>query len=288
MNKQKQSFFAKLKDRYRVNIINPENFEEISSFNANWLQLLMVLSVIFIISFGLSISIFAFTPFSHYFNTIETNAEVNEETFRLLKLADSLANELKIQSQYAEDQLIILKDQDEEKFAGDEDEDLGTPLKPVSEEDLLYVSPEDSNIRKELEQDVYAISNPKNKKAENLHFYSPVNGFVNAKYDPKIKHFAVDLIAEKDAPVKATLDGTVVFSEFSSTTGNVMVIQHLNNYISVYKHNSVLLKQVGTFVRAGETIAIIGNSGEMTTGPHLHFELWLNGSPVDPEDFIVF
>ncbi|MGB0429942.1 MAG: M23 family metallopeptidase [Bacteroidia bacterium] len=286
MNKPKQSFFSKLKDRYRVNIINPENFEEISSFNANWLQLLMILSVIFMLSFGLSISIFAFTPFSHYFADVKS-PEVDEKTIELKKVADSLAKRINIQSQYIEDQLIILKGLDEQ-FAEDENKEIDPPAVDVDENALLYISPEDSNIRKELEQDVYSISNPKNKKAENLHFYPPVNGIVNAKFEPKIKHYAVDLIAEKDAPVKATLDGTVIFSEYSSTTGNVLVIQHLNNYLSVYKHNSVLLKQVGTFVRAGETVAIIGNSGEMTSGPHLHFELWLNGSPVDPEDFIVF
>lgn len=288
MNKPKQNFLAKLKDRYRVNIINPENFEEISSFNANWLQLLMVLSVVFMISFGLSIAILVYTPVNNYLDKPETSPVLDAHLKTLSYRADSLENDLRIKSQYIEGLRAILTGQDE-KFAEDESKDITPPAKEVDENGLFYVSSEDSNIRKEVEGDAYSLNNPKIKKnLESINFYPPVNGIVNEGFNPEIKHFAVDLIAEKDAPVNAVLDGTVIFSEFSSTTGNVVVMQHLNNYLSVYKHNSVLLKQVGTFVRAGETIAIIGNSGEMTTGPHLHFELWLNGSPVDPEDFIVF
>ncbi|MFY0673226.1 MAG: M23 family metallopeptidase [Bacteroidia bacterium] len=288
MNKPKQSFFATLKDRYRVNIINPENFEEISSFNANWIQLLMVLSVIFMLSFGLSLTILLYTPVNNYLSKPESSPVLDARTKQLFLSMDSLETDLRIKSQYIESQLLIMKGQDD-KYAEDESKDITPPAKEVDENGLFYVSPEDSNIRKEMDGDAYSLSNPKAKKnLENIHFYPPVNGIINEGFNPEIKHFAVDLIAEKDAPVKAVLDGTVIFSEFSSTTGNVVVVQHLNNYLSVYKHNSVLLKQVGTFVRAGETIAIIGNSGEITTGPHLHFELWLNGSPVDPEDFIVF
>jgi murein DD-endopeptidase MepM/ murein hydrolase activator NlpD len=288
MNKPKQSFFTKLKDRYRVNIINPENFEEISSFNATWLQLLMVLSVVFMLSFGLSIAILVYTPINNYLAKPETSPVVDAELKMLYYLADSIENELRIKSQHSKNLQLILKGQDE-NFAEDESKDITPPAEEVNENELFYVSPEDSFIRNEMDGDAYSLNNPKTKKnLESLNFYPPVNGIVNEGFNPEIKHYAVDLIAEKDAPVKAVLDGTVIFSEFSSTTGNVVVVQHLNNYLSVYKHNSVLLKQVGTFVRAGETIAIIGNSGEMTTGPHLHFELWLNGSPVDPEDFIVF
>lgn len=286
MNKKKQGLLTKLRDRYRINIINPENFEEISSFNANWLQGLMVLSVLFVIGFGLSISMLLFTPLNSYFNE-SVDPVVNEQTKKLYEYADSLEKELTIQTEYIENQIIILNGLDD-KFAEEESKEITPPAKEINEASLFYVSPEDSNLRREMESDAYGLNNHKNKKAESLHFYPPVNGIVNAGYNLNNGHFAVDLIAERDAPVKATLDGTVVFSEFSSTTGNVIVIQHLNNYISVYKHNSVLLKQVGNFVRAGETIAIIGNSGEMTTGPHLHFELWLNGSPINPEDFIVF
>ncbi|MBI1183842.1 peptidoglycan DD-metalloendopeptidase family protein [bacterium] len=286
MNKKKQGFFSKLRDRYRVNVINPDNFEEISSFNASWLQLLMVLSLVFVLAFFLSIAILVYTPLNSYFSEASA-AVIDEKTLLLSTRADSLEEELKVQTQYIENQLAILKGEDD-KFAEDENKEIERPGKEVDEATLFYVSSEDSSLRKELESDVYSLSVPKNKTSEALHFYPPVNGIVNADFNPNTGHFAVDLISEKDAPIKATLDGTVIFAEFSSTTGNVIVVQHLNNYISVYKHNSVLLKQVGNFVHAGEPIAIIGNSGEMTTGPHLHFELWQNGRPIDPENFIVF
>lgn len=287
MEKKRTGFLSKLKDRYRVNVINPENFEEISSFTASWLQVLMLLSVVFIISFGISVSMLIYTPLNSYLIDTESDIASDPYTIKLSQLADSLAEELQVQSQYIENQLAILRGEDD-KYASGETEVVEKPNQEVDESKLFYVSPEDSAIRRELENDIYSLKTPKNKSADALHFYPPVNGIVNVGFKPSIQHYAVDIIAKRDAPVKATLDGTVIFSEFSSTTGNVIVIQHLNNYLSVYKHNSVLLKQVGNFVRAGETIAIIGNSGEATSGPHLHFELWQNGRPINPENFIVF
>lgn len=287
MEKKRTGFLSKLKDRYRVNVINPENFEEISSFTASWLQVLMLLSVVFIISFGISVSMLIYTPLNSYLIDTESDIASDPYTIKLSQLADSLAEELQVQSQYIENQLAILRGEDD-KYASGETEVVEKPNQEVDESKLFYVSPEDSAIRRELENDIYSLKTPKSKSADALHFYPPVNGIVNVGFKPSIQHYAVDIIAKRDAPVKATLDGTVIFSEFSSTTGNVIVIQHLNNYLSVYKHNSVLLKQVGNFVRAGETIAIIGNSGEATSGPHLHFELWQNGRPINPENFIVF
>jgi murein DD-endopeptidase MepM/ murein hydrolase activator NlpD len=116
----------------------------------------------------------------------------------------------------------------------------------------------------------------------------PVRGYISAKYEPARDHYALDLVTAPNAPVKAVADGVVIFSEWSSTTGNVIVLQHPDNLLSVYKHNSVLLKKHNTFVKAGEAIALVGNSGELTTGPHLHFELWKGGQTLDPEEFIAF
>lgn len=287
MDKKKPSLLSKLKDRYRVNVINPENFEEISSFTASWLQVLMLFSVVFIIAFGIGIALLVYSPLNSYLVDPKGKTASDPYTIKLSMLADSLAKEVAIQSQFIENQLAILNGEDGQ-YAVDEADAAETPNQEVDETKLFYVSPEDSAIRKELENDIYSLKTPKAKSAEALHFYPPVNGIVNEGFNSSSQHFAVDIISERDAPVQATLDGTVIFSEFSSTTGNVIVIQHLNNYLSVYKHNSVLLKQVGNFVRAGETIAIIGNSGEATSGPHLHFELWQNGRPINPENFIVF
>jgi murein DD-endopeptidase MepM/ murein hydrolase activator NlpD len=111
-------------------------------------------------------------------------------------------------------------------------------------------------------------------------------GLISEKYDAKTAHYGVDIVAKKDEPIKCVADGTVIFSSFTDETGYVIAIQHHTNMISIFKHNSVLLKKAGDFVKAGDIIAIIGNTGSLTTGPHLHFELWYNGVAVNPELFV--
>src|SRR5690606_4605683 len=123
---------------------------------------------------------------------------------------------------------------------------------------------------------------------QETYFFSPLSGIVSSPYNPKSEHFGVDVVAKKNEPVKCVSDGTVILSDWNQEAGYVIAIQHRNNLISVYKHNSALLKKTGSFVNAGDIIAIIGNTGELTTGPHLHLELWYNGNPVNPEDFVSF
>ncbi len=121
-----------------------------------------------------------------------------------------------------------------------------------------------------------------------MFFFPPVTGIITRRYDSKEEHWGVDLVAKENEPVKSVADGTVIVSSWTEDSGNVIIVQHRNNLLSVYKHNSELLKKVGNFVSDGEIIALIGNTGELTTGPHLHFELWYNGNPVNPEEFISF
>ena len=119
-------------------------------------------------------------------------------------------------------------------------------------------------------------------------FFTPIKGIIIDEFNPKAEHFGVDLVAPKNEAIKATLDGTVIFAEWTVETGYVIHLQHSNNLISIYKHNSSLHKKQGDKVRAGDVIAIVGNSGELSTGPHLHFELWYNGIPLNPQEYIVF
>jgi len=151
----------------------------------------------------------------------------------------------------------------------------------------LFPSKEDSLLReKVLREDKY---NPLvQTEAVNFVLFPPVKGTVSERYNPKEKHYAVDIVTSKDAPVKATADGTVIFAEWTADTGNVIILEHRNNLISVYKHNASLAKEQGEIVKAGEVIAIAGNTGELSTGPHLHFELWSDGYPINPENFIDF
>ena len=155
-------------------------------------------------------------------------------------------------------------------------------------------SPDDSLLRSEYDNaNKYKLfksdkTSGSGSTMRNLTFYSPIKGIVSKEFDPLRKHFGVDIVAPRDEVIKSVQDGTVIFSSWTVETGYVIAVQHPGNVISVYKHNSVLLKKEGNIVHAGETVAIIGQTGELSNGPHLHLELWVNGVPVNPKDYIVF
>ena len=119
-------------------------------------------------------------------------------------------------------------------------------------------------------------------------FYSPIEGVISSSFSAKEQHYAVDIAVKLNEPVRSTLSGHVVFASYTPETGYVAIIQHGNNLLSLYKHCSSIIKKVGSFVRGGEVIAFAGDTGELSTGPHLHFELWYNGNPVNPTDYIAF
>ena len=152
-------------------------------------------------------------------------------------------------------------------------------------------SKEDSLLREYVQrEDSYSlnISEESPNDKSNLLFFTPLTGSISNLFNAKEKHYGIDIVAKKNEAVKAILNGTVIFAEWTVETGYVIQIQHDYNLTSIYKHNSVLLKKVGDIVKAGEAIAIVGNSGELTTGPHLHFELWKNGVAQDPSQYINF
>jgi murein DD-endopeptidase MepM/ murein hydrolase activator NlpD len=154
----------------------------------------------------------------------------------------------------------------------------------------LYKSPADAELRSMIEsQDEYSLNNDqRNADLNTFLFFPPAKGTITSTFDPAKKHFGIDIVAAPNEAIKATLDGTIIFSDFTSETGYVIGIQHADNLVSIYKHNSALLKKSGEFVKAGDVIAIIGNSGELTEGTHLHFELWQNGIPINPQQFVSF
>ena len=161
-----------------------------------------------------------------------------------------------------------------------------------SSPDPDYVPPIDSQLRREFEQselDLLSYSSVNVMELQEIFFFSPLSGIISQPYNSKTSHFGVDIVSRSNEPVKCVADGTVIFSDFDfSDSGYVIAVQHRSNLISIYKHNSALLKKVGNFVSAGEIISIIGNTGELTSGPHLHFELWYNGNHINPEDLISF
>ena len=154
-------------------------------------------------------------------------------------------------------------------------------------------SVEDSILRVQIEdEEQYNLTVVDNRSRVSgltgVHFFAPIRGMVSSPFDATQNHFGTDIVAASNEVVKATLDGTVIMASWTVETGYVIQVQHKDNLISVYKHNAELLKKTGNVVKAGDAIAIIGNSGELTTGPHLHFEIWHNGTPINPEEYIVF
>jgi murein DD-endopeptidase MepM/ murein hydrolase activator NlpD len=156
-------------------------------------------------------------------------------------------------------------------------------------EDLDDIHPLDSQLRKEFEgKKTENVIRKSKADMANLVFFPPINGLVLKKFSLANKHYGVDVVAKKNEVIKSIADGTVILSSWTQDTGYVLAVQHKNSTVSFYKHNSSLLKKIGDVVTTGEAIAVIGNSGELTDGPHLHFELWYDGTPVNPEDFIMF
>ena len=207
---------------------------------------------------------------------------------------DSLEEQILVRDEYYDNLKRILKgdlpNSKKDETQSQEDTDENAPLE-VTE------SGRDSILRQQLaaeQNDFWAgINDAQNGAAPvrsivNLKFYTPIKGVITGKFDPANEHNGIDVVAAANRPIQSTLPGTVVYADWSMETGFVIAVQHDNDMVSLYKHNASLLKKVGDHVRGGEAIAIIGNSGELTTGPHLHFELWQNGMAVDPENFIVF
>jgi murein DD-endopeptidase MepM/ murein hydrolase activator NlpD len=163
---------------------------------------------------------------------------------------------------------------------------------PVIEQeiDVSRISPVDSMFRQEFEETDMSLINPSGSYGEldDVFLFAPISGLVSAPYNMSDAHFGVDIVAKKNEPVKCVADGTVIMASWTQDSGYVIAVQHRNDLISVYKHNAELLKKVGNFVNAGDIISIIGNTGDLTDGPHLHFELWYNGNSVNPEEFVTF
>lgn len=153
------------------------------------------------------------------------------------------------------------------------------------------IQPIDSQFRAEFENTLPEVSFNTNSQFDefrSLYLFNPMEGIVSDGYDPREDHFGVDIVGKENEPVKTVADGIVIFASWTLDGGHVIGVQHRAGLVSVYKHNSEILKNVGNFVSGGEIIAIVGNSGELTNGPHLHFELWHDGSPVNPEEYIGF
>jgi murein DD-endopeptidase MepM/ murein hydrolase activator NlpD len=279
-------FTDQLKNKYRLVILNDETFGETFSFRSSPLGLLILIGAITIIMTTFVISLVAFTSLREYIPGYGNIAE-RRELLELSIKADSLQQTLSSRDWYMNNLVNVLSDSLEKQTAKPQKDSTGKFQKVNTKP-----SEQDIQFRKDVENEPSALqfagANIKKTQLASYLFFSPVKGIVTTSFDAGEEHYGVDVVAKKDEFIKSTLDGTVVYEGFSPSDGYIIQIQHENNLMSIYKHNSSILKRLGDRVRSGEPIAVIGNTGELSKGPHLHFELWHNGLPINPEEFIVF
>ena len=268
----------------RVQIIfrNKRDFKDISLFEFSNFSLISYITIFFVLSFSISFFL-STTILKSFFDPRFLEQKANEELIRLSNSIDSLSLQAEIKDQYIENIMIILNGGENKN---NEENLSGKTFKP---KDLTNdYSVIDSFFRKEFESTV-SSSNLIGNGGVNQDFLlmPPVSsGIVLSVYDPLNNHFGVDFVCNKEEPIKATFDGTVLMSSWTKDSGYVISIIHPNNLISVYKHNSKVFVKTGQSVSTGDVISIIGDTGEFSSGPHLHFELWMDGKSINPSEFI--
>jgi len=284
-----------LQHTYRFIIMNNETFEEVGSYRLTLLNVYIAASTILVIVALMVVLAIAFTPLRRYVPGYGEGGQERRKVERLYREVEQLEKQLLAHKKYSDNiQRILVGDVETEKDV--QQEEL---QRPPSKDSLQAVerSKEEEQLRQEMELREIGASarrtrtanfSPRDIPLEQMFFSPPVTGEISAGFMPDKKHYGVDILAPKNRAIKAAMDGYIFFADWTLETGNTIGIQHTNNLITFYKHNSALLKKSGSFVKAGEAVAIIGNTGTLTDGPHLHFELWHKGKPLDPAEYINF
>ena len=280
-SEEKNGFIQRLKEEYRLVVFTSDTFQEVRSFDLSLRSIYGLISMACLILLIGFYALFALTPLKHMipgYGQIEANADF----IRLVEKIDDIDDELNAQETYLSAVRTMLTIPDVSKMPDYNQAKASTnsTLLPPGEKPTTKNSqavkndvPIDHNI-----YDTWLTAE----------VILPVQGIVSSRFMPEIKHYGVDILAPKSSPINSIMDGYVFSSGWDLETGYTIGVQHEGNILSFYKHNSILLKEKGTFVQAGEAIAIIGNTGTLSSGPHLHFELWHSGKPLNPEDFLNF
>tara|TARA_B100000795_G_scaffold28096_1_gene18617 strand:+ start:2249 stop:3115 length:867 start_codon:yes stop_codon:yes gene_type:complete len=282
--KKKGKLKQKLTDKYRLVVLNEDTFEERFSLKLSRLNVFVLSGFFSILLVVLTITLIAFTPIKEYIPGYSSALLKKNALIATLK-TDSLKTQLSILENYTKALRPVLTGELKPEEA---DSLFLQQERIIINENALAATKADSIFREEVDsRDRFPIINNSQSNVK-LVFFAPLNGQISQGFDPSSKHFAVDILANTGSPIKAITDGTVIFSGWTTETGYVIILKHSNNYISVYKHNGNLLKEQSDFVQSGEAIASVGSTGELTTGPHLHFELWSDGYALDPLKYIDF
>ncbi len=284
--KHKEKKFAKkLLNKYRLIVLNEDTFEERFAIKLTRLNVFVIVMLTAIILIAGTTFLIAFTSLREFIPGY-SSAKLKKQATELNYKTDSLQQVISVNEKYfASIKRVLSGDVKTVEFnrdsilkAAGNDGQTGNVV-PTKQDSLLR-----EKVDKEEKYNFFEASIPETSFV----LFPPVNGTISEGYNVKTKHYAVDVVVAKNTPVKATANGTVIFAEWTAATGYVVIIEHNQELISVYKHNASLTKEQGDLVKAGEVIAMAGNTGEYTTGPHLHFELWSKGYPVNPTNYIDF
>nr|WP_306444696.1 peptidoglycan DD-metalloendopeptidase family protein [Odoribacter splanchnicus] len=285
MAKEKVRLWDRLKYKYKLSVINETSYEEVFNFRLSQLHVLTALSVLAVILVVLTILLIAFTDLREFIPGYP-DGNMRQMIAQNALRVDSLENELLKRDRFFKSIRLVLN-------GGDT-----TSLERSREDTARYrndtirfqISEQENEFRAAIEErERFNLSlGMKEQNHDYYHFFPPVEGIVTQSFNEKKRHYGTDIVAKANAKVAAVLDGVVIFTDWTVKTGYVIQVQHTNDLISVYKHNSILLKKQGDYVRAGEVLGVVGNTGEESSGPHLHFELWRAGNPLNPENFIKF
>jgi murein DD-endopeptidase MepM/ murein hydrolase activator NlpD len=285
MVKKKRVKKGKWRHNYRLIILNDNTFEERFSLKLNRLNVFVVTCLSAVSLIALTTVLIAFTSLREFIPGY-SSSQLRRQSATLVKETDSLKQQLALNNQQYDRIKKVLKGDISTK----EYEKIDSVAKAQVDKGNISLKPikEDLALRKEVKrEDTFSVTAGATAKTKFI-FFPPLKGSISEGFNPKIKHYAVDITAQTGRPVKAAANGTVIFSSWASETGYTMIIEHANGIITVYKHMSQLNKGQNDQVSSGEVIGSVGNTGELTTGPHLHFELWNDGYPLDPVNFINF
>lgn len=285
--KLKKTLSAWLNTRYQFVIRNEEDLEEKSTFSFSHAKLITLSTILFFILVACSIALSS-TILAKWLNPAYIDHENRRELARLNEAVGEFEQQTIQQKKFIASLQSIIAGKEPPAVETTQDNKEPSPIHDHKDIPIQQKEAADS-LRREFEGGDFTLLPPASRSIIGLGeatFFSPVNGIITKPFKKSIGHYGIDIVAKEKAPIRCIADGVVILSDWTSEAGWVIMIQHSKDLVSVYKHNAALFQKVGSFVQAGDVIAIMGSSGKLSTGPHLHFELWHEGNPVNPEYFI--
>lgn len=285
-NKEKEKLIHRLRAKFRLVIMNDSTFEERFSLMLSPMNIFIWFGTFIIVLVVVTTLIIAYTPLREFIPGYPDGDDRKQAQRNEIR-ADSLEKELGKYDAYLRDIKILLSGGDFDLNSSD------TISNNSNETKVLDPSKAEMEFRKKMREEEKMNASNLSESNENTNnsltgilFFTPLEGQISQSFERKSGHLGLDIVGAKNDPIKSTLDGTIIFADWTTDGGHEIHIQHSNNIVSVYKHNSYLLKKTGDRVRAGDPVAIMGNTGSQTDGAHLHFEIWVNGKPVDPQNYL--